>query len=91
MTAVQRRDLRQMKSVSIVDELGMWISEVGSQTEPKSAFGKAMYYAAAHWEKLDEYLKNGSLEIDNNLVKNQIRPMVLGRKNYLFAGSHKAA
>ena len=91
MTAVQRRDLRQMKSVSIVDELGMWISEVGSQTEPKSAFGKAMYYTAAHWEKLNEYLKNGSLEIDNNLVKNQIRPMVLGRKNYLFAGSHKAA
>lgn len=68
-----------------------WIARVGPQTEPKSAFGKALYYAAAHWEKLNVYVHDGSLEIDNNLVENQIRPTVLGKKNYLFAGSHKAA
>jgi len=91
MTPAERRDLRQKQSIPILDELGEWISRVGPQTEPKSALGKAMYYAAAHWEKLNVYVQDGSLEIDNNLVENQIRPTVLGKKNYLFAGSHKAA
>jgi len=77
--------------VPILDELGEWISKIGPQTEPGSAFGKAMYYAATHWEKLNVYVSDGSLEIDNNLVENQIRPIAVGRKGYLFAGSHKAA
>ena len=51
MTPAERRDLRQKQSIPILDELGEWISRVGPQTEPKSALGKAMYYAAAHWEK----------------------------------------
>jgi transposase len=70
---------------------GEWISRVGPQTDPKNAFGKAMYYTAAHWDKLNVYVQDGSLEIDNNLVENQIRSTVVGRKNFLFAGSHKAA
>jgi transposase len=44
---------------------------------------------ASHWDKLN--VNDGSLEIDNNLVENQIRPTVLGQKNFLFAGSHKGA
>lgn len=91
VSARERKALRQEKSVPILDELGEWISREGPQTEPKSALGKALYYAAAHWEKLNVYVHDGSLEIDNNLVENQIRPTVLGKKNYLFAGSHKAA
>lgn len=87
----ERKALRQEKSLPILDELGEWISRVGPQTEPKSALGKALYYTAAHWEKLNVYLQDASLEIDNNLVENQIRPTVLGKKNFLFAGSHKAA
>src|SRR5690606_39549419 len=43
------------------------------------------------WEQLSAYLNDGSLEIDNNLVENAIRPLAIGRKNYLFAGSHEAA
>lgn len=91
VSAPERKALRQEKSVPILDELGEWISREGPQTEPKSALGKALYYAAAHWDKLNVYVQDGSLEIDNNLVENQIRPTVLGRKNFLFAGSHKAA
>jgi len=50
-----------------------------------------MTYAAKRWDALSAYLHDGLLEIDNNLVENTIRPLALGRKNYLFAGSHKAA
>lgn len=91
LSAAQRKALRGQKSVPILDELGKWISKNGPQAEPGSAFGKAMYYAAAQWKKLNVYVQDGNLEIDNNLVENQIRPSVLGRKNFLFAGSHNAA
>jgi hypothetical protein len=58
---------------------------------PKSQVGKAMAYAAKRWDALSEYLHDGVLEIDNNLVENTICPLALGRKNYLFAGSHTGA
>ena len=91
LSAAQRKALRGKESVPILDDLGEWISKTGPQAEPGSAFGKAMYYAAAHWDKLNVYVQDGNLEIDNNLVENQIRPSALGRKNFLFAGSHNAA
>ena len=50
-----------------------------------------MAYCLARWDNLIAYLHDGTLEIDNNLVMNAIRPVALGRKNYLFAGSQKAA
>ena len=50
-----------------------------------------MNYAINRWDALSAYLYDGILEIDNNLVENAIRPVALGRKNYLFAGSHQAA
>jgi transposase len=91
LSAPERKALQQEKSVPILDQLGEWISREGQKTQPKNALGKALYYAAAHWDKLNVYVQDGSLEIDNNLVENQIRPTVLGKKNFLFAGSHKAA
>jgi len=50
-----------------------------------------MRYSIDRWSELSVYLFDGELEIDNNLVENAIRPVALGRKNYLFAGSHDAA
>ncbi len=50
-----------------------------------------MKYSIERWDALSAYLYDGILEIDNNLVENAIRPVALGRKNYLFAGSHEAA
>ena len=76
--------MRCKESVPILDELGEWISKIGPQAEPGSAFGKALYYAAAHWEKLNVFVQDGNLEIDNNLFENQIRPSVLGRKSFLL-------
>ena len=53
--------------------------------------GKATAYCIERWDNLIAYLNDGSLEIDNNLAENAIRPIALGRKNYLFAGSQRGA
>ncbi len=55
---------------------------------PKSIIGNSLHYSVQHWKKLMVYTTDGRLEIDNNLAKNDTRPVVIGRKNYLFAGSH---
>ena len=62
-----------------------------AKAAPKSAIGKAFFYCLNRWKELCLYTKDGMLEIDNNLVENAIRPVAIGRKNYLFAGSHEAA
>jgi len=87
----QNKDLRLAESLPVINELGKWIFEEIKNTLPKSQIGKAMAYAYARWDALSAYLYDGKLQIDNNLIENAIRPIALGRKNYLFAGSHEAA
>lgn len=74
-----------------MDQLGEWLVEEYGKALPKSAIGKAIYYLVARYNKIYLYLEDGRLEIDNNLIENSIRPVALGRKNYLFAGSHAGA
>ena len=87
----QRKELRLEKSLPVLNGLGKWISQEVKQVLPKSQIGKAMKYSIDRWDSLSAYLHDGMLEIDNNLVENAVRPIALGRKNYLFAGSHDAA
>jgi transposase len=87
----QTKELRLAGSLTVINELGKWIFNEIKNTLPKSQIGKAMAYAYARWDALSAYLYDGNLFIDNNLVENAIRPVALGRKNYLFAGSHEAA
>ena len=91
LSAEQIKEIRLSESLPIINELGKWIFEEIKNTLPKSQIGKAMAYAYARWDALSAYLNDGNLLIDNNLVENAIRPVALGRKNYLFAGSHEAA
>jgi len=58
---------------------------------PKSAIGKTLGYSIGRWTELMLYATDGNLNIDNNPVENSIRALAIGRKNYLFAGSHDAA
>jgi transposase len=58
---------------------------------PKSAIGMALAYSIQRWPRLMIYATDGKLNIDNNPVENCIRPVAVGRKNYLFAGNHEAA
>jgi hypothetical protein len=87
----QRRQLRQEESVPVLEEMETWLKDNLMQTLPQSVIGKAIAYTLARWDKLTLYTQHGQLEIDNNPVENSIRPLALGRKNYLFAGSHEAA
>jgi len=91
LSSEQIKALRLDESLPVINELGKWIFHEVKKTLPKSQIGKAMRYAMERWDKLSAYLQDGSLLIDNNLVENAIRPIALGRKNYLFAGSHDAA
>lgn len=87
----ERKELRLLKSLPLLNFLGKWMTKEAKSTLPKSQIGKAMKYSMERWDALSAYLYDGILEIDNNLVENAIRPVALGRKNYLFAGSHEAA
>ena len=87
--------IRQEKAIGILEELKVWMLykkyNDSKMNYPSNPFITAMDYALSRWDKLCEYTKDGRLEIDNNLVENAIRPVALGRKNYLFFGSHIAA
>ena len=87
----ERYELRLEKSLPIINEIGQYIQRERNKVTPQSPIGKAFEYCSNRWISLQNYLTNGLLEIDSNLVENSIRPLALGRKNYLFAGSHDAA
>ena len=86
-----RRRYRQLRAKPVLAEMKNWLDENISEVLPKSAIGKAVAYTLNLWSLLETYIDDGKYEIDNNLIENTIRPLALGRKNYLFAGSHKAA
>jgi len=83
--------LRKEHAQPILKKLGEWLLENYVQVLPKSPIGKAIQYALARWEQLSVYVNDADLLIDNNQIENAVRPLAIGRKNYLFAGSHEAA
>lgn len=87
----QRFELRQRESAPVLQALEQWFKKNIVQVLPKSPIGKAIAYSLQRWDKLSYYATEGEVEIDNNRVENSIRPLAIGRKNYLFAGSHQAA
>lgn len=87
----QRMQLRQREAVPVLQTFGQWIKQEYVKVPPKSAIAKALGYSIGRWDELKVYTTNGKLNIDNNPVENSIRPLAVGRKNYLFAGSHEAA
>lgn len=72
-----------------LEEFKQWVEETYSAVLPKSPIGKACAYTLNHWAALMRYLDDGRLAIDNNLAERAIRPLVVGRNNWLFAGSRR--
>jgi len=91
LTAQQLLQLRQQEAVPVLEALGKWMKEAYIKGLPKSTIGKALGYSIQRWPELMLYATDAQLNIDNNPVENSIRPVAIGRKNYLFAGSHEAA
>ncbi len=85
------RNLRLERSKLILQQMESWMREQIIVVPPKSAIGMALAYTLNLWPRLVRYIDDGRFQIDNNLIENSIRPVALGRKNYLFAGSHEAA
>ena len=91
MTSQERLALRNQQALPILNTWKDWLSEQQRKVLPKSSIGKAINYTLNLWERLIRYSHHGDFHIDNNHIENIIRPLAIGRKNYLFAGSHQGA
>jgi len=82
---------RQEQSKPILDQFKKWLDAAEPLTPPQGLLGKAIGYALKNWDKLMVYITDGRLKMDNNVAENAIRPFVVGRKNWLFAGNPSGA
>jgi transposase len=90
MTFPQRLRMRQEQSRPLMERLKERILSIRQTVLPQSALGKACHYALGQWKRLALFLEDGQVEIDNNWCENAIRPLALGRKNWLHIGSEEA-
>lgn len=91
LTPDQRYTLRQEKSKPLMDKFKVWLDEMYPTTLPQSSLGKAMAYCINRWTGLTRFLDDGRLEMDNNLTEQEIKPLVIARKNFLFCASQDGA
>ena len=85
------RALREKEAYPIIREFEKWLERETSSTMPQSSIGKAVRYAYALYPRMARYVTDGRYRIDNNGAENAVRPLALGRKNYLFCRNHEAA
>lgn len=90
MTFEARRQIRQDKAKPIADALHAWLMNQRQRVPNGSGTATAIDYSLKRWAALIHYLDDGRVPIDNNWIENQIRPIAIGRKNWLFAGSLRA-
>ena len=90
-TAFERRAVRQEQSKPLVLELKRWFEQQLARVSGKSLIAEAIRYGLNHWDGLTCFLDDGRIELDTNIVERSIRPMVLNRKNALFAGHDQGA
>jgi hypothetical protein len=83
----ERRRARQARAGPLLLEMRAWLQETLQRLPKRGDLAKAIRYALRRWMALTRYLDDGTIEIDNNPVERAIRPIALGRKNWLFAGS----
>ena len=90
LDAQRRRQIRQDKARPIADAMHAWLTAQRRRVPPGSATAKAIDYSLGRWQALTRYIDDGELPADNNWVENRIRPVAIGRSNWLFAGSLRA-
>ena len=90
-SADERRAVRQERSKPLVLELRTWLEQQLARVSGKSLIAGAIRYALNHWDGLTRVLDDGRIELDTNVVERSIRPIVLNRKNALFAGHDQGA
>lgn len=85
----QKHDVRQSQAVPLLTDLRSWLEGHVPKLLPQSPLTQAFGYALRNWESLMRYTENGVLDPDNNAMERAIRPIAVGRSNYLFAGSSR--
>lgn len=90
-TAEARRRARRAQSLPLVDAMKTWLEAELNRVPPRGGVADAIRYALSRWNALCRFLDDGRIELDNNTVERAIRPIALGRKNHLFAGSDGGA
>src|SRR5947207_10564965 len=90
LSTEQRQCIRQLQARPIADKLREWLLLHRQKATDGTAIVKAIDYSLGRWDALTRFLDDGALPIDNNWVENRIRPIALGRSNWLFAGSLRA-
>ncbi|MGE5606637.1 MAG: IS66 family transposase [Bacteroidota bacterium] len=91
VTPDERHKKRIEHSRPVLDAFRDWLKYQTPRVLPKSALGQAIRYCRNQWDKLEGFMKDGRLEIDNNRSERSIKPFVIGRKNWLFANTAKGA
>ncbi len=86
-SAEQRWRARQAHAMPILKAHKDWLTNTLAQSGKKSALGQSIHYSLVRWEALARYAEDGRIEMDNNIVEREIRPIALGKKNWMFAGS----
>ncbi|WP_045857999.1 IS66 family transposase [Teredinibacter purpureus] len=87
----KRFEIRQKEAKPTLEKLRKWLDKSLLTVPPKTALGKALVYLANQWNRLTNYVEDGSYPIDNNAAERSIRPFTIGRKNWLFAKSQAGA
>ncbi|MBC9786757.1 IS66 family transposase, partial [Heliobacterium chlorum] len=90
-TIEERYQARLALSRPVLNAFLAWLNTQSTQVLPKSALGQAIAYCLNQWQKLEAFLLDGRLEIDNNRSERSIKPFVIGRKNWLFANTPRGA
>jgi transposase len=87
----EKKIIRQQKSKPLLEDFKKWLDKSQQQVLPKSAMGKAIQYNLNQWQKLNRYIENGALNIDNNRAERAVKPFVIGRKNWMFSNTVSGA
>lgn len=91
MTPDERYETRLVRSRPVLEAFLAWLNTQSSRVLPKSALGQAIKYCLGQWDKLEAFMLDGRLELDNNRSERSIKPFVIGRKNWLFANTPRGA
>ena len=90
MTPLQRHTLREQHAVPALADMHAWLMATQRTVAAGSGTAKAIEHALKRWPALQRYASSGTLPIDNNPIENATRPIAIGKKNWLFAGSERA-
>ncbi|MRD48925.1 IS66 family transposase [Caenimonas koreensis] len=90
LSAPERKRIRQERARPVADAMHLWLTAQRKKVPEGSATARAIDYSLGRWQALTRFIDDGDLPADNNWVENQIRPIAIGRNNWLFAGSLRA-